>query len=333
MIAFRYASACVALALACNGVVLANNKGARLISGEALIGTGDPDFIQSPDGRFKVVMQADCNLVLYKGQHALWASGTDRKGSQCTAIMQSDGNLVVYNGNHSPLWATGTNGHSGVSAVIQNDGNFVLYQNAHPMWASNTQVPEPVSKGVTGHPVILRPGEALLGSKNDFLQASGTIITFRMQPDCNLVLYEGTAPRWASNTNGNRNDCRAIMQSDGNLVIYKDDGRVAWASGTQGRPGASLVLQSDRNAVIYFGSQHQAVWATHTEYPRRAGGGSGGSGPFPGCVPVRTDHDCYVFVMMCKDIYACSGLNSNLGRPEKADTPYVCGACTPKISF
>jgi hypothetical protein len=53
----------------------------------------------------------------------------------------------------------------------------------------------------------------------------------------------------------------------------------------------------------------------------------------PGCVPVRTEHDCYLFVMMCKGIYACAGLNSNLGRPEKADTPYVCGACTPKINF
>lgn len=318
--------------LVCGGFALGINKGSRLTGGAVLNGSGS-DFLQSDDGRFRIIMQQDCNLVLYKSQYHLWASGTDRRGNNCLASMQTDGNLVVYTASHSPVWASHTNGHPGAFATIQNDGNLVVYQGTRVLWASNTNVPEPVSTPISGHPVILRPGQALLGARNDFMQASGSIIILRMQPDCNLVLYEGSASRWASNTNGNGNDCEAIMQNDGNLVIYKGDGRVAWASGTNGEPGASLMLQSDRNAVIYFGPKHQAVWATHTEYPRRAGGGQGGQGPFPGCVPVRTDHECYVFVMMCKDIYACPGLTSNLTRVEKADTPYVCGACTPKISF
>ena len=248
-----------------NAPAHATYKGERLAPDGFLLSRSS-DMIQSADGRFRLVMQTDCNLVVYKGRHALWASGTNGKGDNCWAVMQGDGNFVVYDGSHKPLWASGTNGRNGSFIIAQNDGNVVVYQGSRPFWASNTRVPEPASTPVSGHPDILQPGQALDGSKNDYLQVNNKpSIILKMQDDCNLVLYVLEKPYFASNTNGLGNDCKAIMQFDGNLVVYKGDGQVAWASGTNGKNGAYLSLQQDGNARIFFSNTHQVVWSAHSD--------------------------------------------------------------------
>lgn len=81
-------------------------------------------FIQSADGRFKLVMQGDGNLVLYFGAQVLWvAPGT--YGTTNTALFQNDGNFVVY-GPSGPLWAASINS-PGAELALQNDGNLVIY--------------------------------------------------------------------------------------------------------------------------------------------------------------------------------------------------------------
>ncbi|KAA8516384.1 hypothetical protein F0562_016677 [Nyssa sinensis] len=105
---------------------------------------------------------------------------------------------------------------------------------------------------------ILYSGEDLSsGSSLDY----GSYI-FKMQEDCNLVLYEDNNAVWASGTNGGARNCYCSMQYDGNLVIYESENKSPiWASGTdQGTGNYVLVLQKDRNVVIY-GS---ALWATNT---------------------------------------------------------------------
>ncbi|KAH7657023.1 alpha-D-mannose-specific plant lectins domain-containing protein [Dioscorea alata] len=92
--------------------------------------------------------------------------------------------------------------------------------------------------------------------------------TFIMQSDCNLVLYDGGSPVWASDTGGLGQRCCATLQRDGNLVIkknnyknYNDNYNVVWASNTNvGEGYYVLILQKDRNVVIYGG----AIWATDT---------------------------------------------------------------------
>jgi hypothetical protein len=107
-----------------------------------------PEGIQwmSCDGRFKLIMQTDGNLVLYGGCSAsgcggaLWASNTVGCGG-CVS-MQSDGNLVVYDSGGQlsghACWASGTNGHSPAILALQNDGNLVLYSGGSAVWATNT---------------------------------------------------------------------------------------------------------------------------------------------------------------------------------------------------
>ncbi|CAA7392110.1 unnamed protein product [Spirodela intermedia] len=84
-------------------------------------------------------MQSDCNLVLYDGG-AVWASGTNGRGTNCRATMQSDGNFVIYTGSRA-VWATNTNG--GIAdyvLILQPDRNVVIYEGARAIWATGTNV-------------------------------------------------------------------------------------------------------------------------------------------------------------------------------------------------
>ncbi|KAF3788531.1 hypothetical protein EJ110_NYTH07912 [Nymphaea thermarum] len=92
-------------------------------------------FIEN--GPYKFIMQYDCNLVLYiNGNRALWASGTNGKGTDCRATLQRDANLVVYTGSKA-LWASGTaRGQSSYVLIVQFDGNVVIY--GPSIWATNT---------------------------------------------------------------------------------------------------------------------------------------------------------------------------------------------------
>ncbi|HSX29692.1 MAG TPA: hypothetical protein VLE73_03985 [Candidatus Saccharimonadales bacterium] len=95
----------------------------RLNGGEILKAN---QFIQSPDRRYRMVMQGDGNLVVYGPSGATWASNHTNRQSGSTLEMQGDGNLVVYGPGHIALWASGRFG-SYPSLVGQNDGNFVVY--------------------------------------------------------------------------------------------------------------------------------------------------------------------------------------------------------------
>ena len=91
----------------------------------------------SQDGRFKLILQQDGNLVLYQGSYAVWNTATHYKGVVRCA-MQTDGNLVLYDYINRPKWASNTSGRSGTWLNVQNDGNLVLYRNNIAQWASNT---------------------------------------------------------------------------------------------------------------------------------------------------------------------------------------------------
>lgn len=95
--------------------------------------------LRTASGSYKLIFQADGNLVLYAGNHALWASGTENKQA-AMAVMQGDGNLVIYNKNQQPLWHTYTYGQGLSRLVMQDDGNMVIYNSAgRPTWNTGTQ--------------------------------------------------------------------------------------------------------------------------------------------------------------------------------------------------
>jgi len=199
--------------------------GQSLTAGEQLV---------SPNGKYRLLMQEDGNLVVYEGSKALWSSGTWGNPGAFTT-MQADGNLVVYLGGKA-LWDAGTWGFPGASLILQDDANLVIYHAGHPVW---DRLSGYIGDQLNGW--HLEPGAYLLSRDHHYKLV--------MQGDGNLVLYQEEHALWSSGTNGHPG-AAADMQSDGNFVIYSG-GNPIWNSSTDGFPGAHLQLQDDSNAVIY----------------------------------------------------------------------------------
>uniref|UniRef100_A0A3Q4H5V4 Bulb-type lectin domain-containing protein n=1 Tax=Neolamprologus brichardi TaxID=32507 RepID=A0A3Q4H5V4_NEOBR len=66
------------------------------------------DYLVSNNKQFKAIFQGDGNFVIY-GWKPLWASNTC--GSDAARlIMQADCNLVLYNKSNTPRWSTNSCG-------------------------------------------------------------------------------------------------------------------------------------------------------------------------------------------------------------------------------
>ena len=122
------------------GIVVATSGGKRKAAPTSILASGG--FLQpghsvdSPNGRFSLVMQLDGNLVEYAMPKKIvqWQSGSSGNFN-AYVVMQADGNLVVYPpGKTAPvpgqptsaLWDSGTYGHAGASAALLNSGEFVV---------------------------------------------------------------------------------------------------------------------------------------------------------------------------------------------------------------
>jgi hypothetical protein len=91
--------------------------------------------LYSCDGRFRLYLQADGNLVLSQKasdgafSKVLWKTNPLVAGTDTTdirLIMQQDGNLVVYDNARSPLWNSGTFGHPGAYMKLSDSGDLTV---------------------------------------------------------------------------------------------------------------------------------------------------------------------------------------------------------------
>lgn len=198
--------------------------------------------VKSADGRFRLTLQTDGNLVLYGPQGALWSTGTH--GCRVTrAIMQDDGNFVLYNGNFD-VWYSGTHGNPGSRLTVRDDGNVVISApNGKPLWSTGTQW----AGNRDNRPFNLVAGEKLLPGQE--IRSADGRFRLTLQTDGNLVLYgpKGKA-LWSTRTNG-KPVTMAVMQDDGNFVLY-NGGTAVWHTRTHGNPGARLVVDDAGNVVI-----------------------------------------------------------------------------------
>lgn len=102
-------------------------SGARLLPGQSL---------SSTNGRYRLLYQADGNLVLYDdvARTAPWTSNS-AGATAGQASMQTDGNFVVYDGQGRDRWTTATAGNANAYLVVQSDGNIVVYRSSgQPAW-------------------------------------------------------------------------------------------------------------------------------------------------------------------------------------------------------
>jgi len=121
---------------------------------------------------------------------------------------------------------------------------------------------------------ILTADSALFGNQTQYLSNSGYYLV--MQPDCNLVMYQGSTLAtsnkvWQTNTAGEGSDCLLAMQGDGNLVLYNATACgslcAKWASHSNinGISDLSffLMLQSNGELDIYnFQNDNPILYST-----------------------------------------------------------------------
>ncbi|MGE3579377.1 MAG: matrixin family metalloprotease, partial [Vicinamibacterales bacterium] len=88
----------------------------RLVAGSTM---RSGQWLTSLNGRYRLYMQGDSNLVVYDMAtgEALWWTGASADNGQ--AIFQSDGNFVVYDGTGTAIWNTVTHGNPGAFMVLQ----------------------------------------------------------------------------------------------------------------------------------------------------------------------------------------------------------------------
>lgn len=105
---------------------------------------------------------------LRPGEVLLPAQTLTSPDGRAILVLQAEGNLVLY-GNGVALWGTPTVVGNSMFVGMQTDGNLVIYSPAFtPLWASGTA-------GAPGAKLVV-------------------------QNDCNLVIYDGGTPLWATGT-------------------------------------------------------------------------------------------------------------------------------------
>ncbi|BBN17263.1 protein MpGH17.25 [Marchantia polymorpha subsp. ruderalis] len=122
-----------------NEAIWATNTSSNRITQGMRLSSGQ--FVDSINRAYRLIMQADCNLVLdHIGVGRLWASNTHGMASDGYMELRSDGNAVVYGGG-VVHWSSDTLGRNdGAHRIdVQDDGNTVMYNEANQViWATNT---------------------------------------------------------------------------------------------------------------------------------------------------------------------------------------------------
>ncbi len=220
--------------------------------------------LQSPNGRYELVMASDGNLRLNSSAGSLvWATDLGQQPG-AHALLRRDGNFVVQGKDGRLLWATNTDGTCAQAVIVEDTGRAILSSGTGaPLWASNGAAPVTdgsppgEARGAVAHQMargeVLRPGEELRSPSGES--------ALTMQPDGDLVLRVGQRVVWRAETNDY--PCAALaLQQDGNLVLYadpfSDSASAIWASGTDDI-GARVLRLDDNGRLGLYGSNGE-VW-------------------------------------------------------------------------
>lgn len=267
------------------GTILAGDSSASKIT----IGQN----LYSPNGWYRLTMQADGNLVLYsKGtiftgppsqnyNIAVWSTNT--VGSNATyAHFQSDGNLVLYTASNVAVWSANNGSYpqfAGKKLFLQNDGNLVIYGSGSA--TSTTTVPADNFPTGTGQ-ILCSNTESSKLYKGQTLYSENGWYRLKMQNDGNLVLYSKgvstTGPAsenynistWSTGTAGSTAHY-AYFQADGNLVLYDNTGvngtgNVVWSlnKGQYGQwTGYRWKIEKTGDFVLY-NTNNVPLWRSNT---------------------------------------------------------------------
>lgn len=203
------------------------------------------DCLVSNNRKFKLILQKDGNLILFKGQNEIeWSSNT-LTDSASSLKMGEDGNLMLNKKNLTSYWSTNNSPARGAELILNDEGIIAITVKDSIFWSSESKN-------------SLLPGQMLKCS--EYLESKNKFFKLILHKDGNLVLYKkGHKVIWSTNT-WNKPVKKCVMQKDGNLVLYDDQFKVCWSSNTVNKGGSKLFLQNDGNLVILHGSR--VIWAS-----------------------------------------------------------------------
>lgn len=217
-----------------NATVNAASSLGSVIDGGTVISAGN--YLLSPNGVYKAVMQTDGNFVIYKNGNLIWCTATHTSAfPSYYAAMQTDGNFVIYGQNgtsKTAVWASQTckGAVSGYKYQLRlnNSGRLDIINTKNSsalIWNNTSQI---------NYIRNLYVGDTML-SPNGKYKA-------QLQTDGNFVIYDistsSANPIWNSRTFISDSPLRATkgtsvkMQQDGHLVIYDSSNKAIWYSKT-----------------------------------------------------------------------------------------------------
>ncbi|XP_047678701.1 curculin-1-like isoform X4 [Tachysurus fulvidraco] len=94
------------------------------------------DFLLSNNGEYKAIFQEDGNFVVY-GWKQVWQSNTAGQTNATVLIMQGDCNCVMYTHGRA-LWHTNTHKSyvKDCRLTLRNDGTLVVENDGRVVWSS-----------------------------------------------------------------------------------------------------------------------------------------------------------------------------------------------------
>lgn len=247
-------------------------NGGSLFPNNQELGIGQ--YLQSPNGRYRMLLDDRFNLKIYDNGTPIWAADKSvpyshnieyntHKGQSYVRI--GNAALVIEDFYNKRQWitqATNTIDYSKPGrtiAQLQDDGNLVLVR-YQALWSSDLNLPlVPEATSV----MTLPPGFKMEQGREYKIGP----ITFVFQGDGNLVSYDANMhPLWNAGTQNQGADT-AVMQEDGNFVIYNSkEGRAVWNTQASGNNGAyAIVTDNGRFTVMKDGP----IWARFGFTPER----------------------------------------------------------------
>ncbi len=239
------------------------SKASVLAAGSAL---HPGDFLASPNGHYRLVMQPNGALVTVVARtlEPTWSTGSGGHPGAYAALQ--NGNFVVRadsdtgagDSTSGILYETKTSDHPQASLHLLNDGNLVLQDapSTHTLWQSGS-VP-----GVVGSSLEagdgLHPLQYLRSPNGEFeLTNDGRTGQLRL-----VSLTSPSCPLWSVPTRGIPASV-AVLLSNGDFVLYGPVSRVSWSSRTAGNSNAQLVL-SDEGTLTLVSTSGKALWQVPT---------------------------------------------------------------------
>jgi hypothetical protein len=225
-----------------------------LQSGQSLI---------SADGRFRLTMQPDGNLVLYwPGNWAVWGSNTaGHNGAylawcgdpKCVAVIAPLTNACLRNPLSSSYGCPVNPGYP-IYVKVLNNGNWQTltsptFPAKDPQPVFSTQLLYMLGTGSRSVPNSMSLGEGLKAGQSIF--SNNNQYQMELKTNGNMFLYKSGIPIWSTPLMPDINAQGAALDARGNLMLYGMTGSAYWGTSfkTNGNLTSSVLTLEDSGSL------------------------------------------------------------------------------------